>query len=58
MAQSTSLAAALEAAGAAVELLLLEDADHMWQLPDGSGKAAEQATAATIDFFRRQADQH
>jgi acetyl esterase/lipase len=58
VAQSTGFAAALEAAGNVVELLLLEDADHMWQLPDRSGKAAEQATAATIGFFRRQADQH
>ena len=32
-AQSASLAAALEGAGAAVELLLIEDADHMWILP-------------------------
>ncbi|MDQ0798737.1 dipeptidyl aminopeptidase/acylaminoacyl peptidase [Arthrobacter sp. SLBN-112] len=58
VAQSTGFAAALEAAGNAVELLLLEDADHMWQLPDGGSTAAEQATAATIDFFRRHADQH
>ncbi|WP_457947797.1 alpha/beta hydrolase fold domain-containing protein [Pseudarthrobacter sp. alpha12b] len=58
VAQSTSLAEALERAGTAVELLLLEDADHMWQLPDGSNAAAGQATAATIDFFRRQANQH
>ncbi|MDQ0770942.1 acetyl esterase/lipase [Pseudarthrobacter defluvii] len=58
VAQSTGLAEALEGAGAAVELLLLEDADHMWATPDGSSAAAEQATAATIDFFRRQADQH
>lgn len=56
--QSAGLAQALEGAGAAVELLLLEDADHMWQLPDGSSRAAEQATAATIDFLRRQAQQH
>lgn len=56
--QSTSLAAALEGAGAAVELLLLEDADHMWQLPDGGSSAAGQATAATIDFLCRQAKQH
>jgi dipeptidyl aminopeptidase/acylaminoacyl peptidase len=54
-AQSTTLADALESAGAGVELLLLEDADHMWSRPDGSAAAAEQATAATIDFFRRQA---
>lgn len=58
VAQSTGFAVALEAAGNAVELLLLEDADHMWQLPDGGSTAAEQATAATIDFFRRHADQH
>ncbi|MHC6591254.1 alpha/beta hydrolase fold domain-containing protein [Arthrobacter sp. C152] len=57
-AQSTSLAAALQVAGSAVELLLLEGADHMWSLPDGSNEAAEQAIAATIDFFRRQAKQH
>lgn len=56
--QSASLAGALEGAGAAVELLLLEDADHMWQLPDGSSAAAGQATAATIDFLCRQAKQH
>ncbi|MGO4236154.1 alpha/beta hydrolase fold domain-containing protein [Pseudarthrobacter sp. YAF2] len=58
LAQSTTFAAALEAAGTAVELLLLEDADHMWQLPDRSTTAVEQATAATIEFFRRHADQH
>ncbi|GGI78798.1 alpha/beta hydrolase [Pseudarthrobacter scleromae] len=58
VAQSASLAEALESAGAAVDLLLLEDADHMWQLPDGSQNAARQATAATIDFFRRQAQKH
>ncbi|GGH98430.1 hypothetical protein GCM10007170_30950 [Arthrobacter liuii] len=57
-AQSAGLAEALEAAGNAVELLLLEDADHMWTTPDGGSSAAEQATAATIDFFRRQAEQH
>ncbi|TQJ34966.1 acetyl esterase/lipase [Arthrobacter sp. SLBN-122] len=56
--QSTGLAEALEGAGAAVELLLLEDADHMWQLPDGSSAAAGQAAAATIDFLCRQAKQH
>ncbi|MEE9097792.1 alpha/beta hydrolase [Arthrobacter nitrophenolicus] len=58
VAQSTRLAAALEGAGAAVELLLLTDADHMWATPDGSSAAADQANAATIDFFRRQAAQH
>jgi acetyl esterase/lipase len=58
VAQSAGLAAALEAAGAAVELLLLPDADHMWATPDGSSAAADQATSATIDFFRRQAEQH
>ncbi|WP_461188517.1 alpha/beta hydrolase fold domain-containing protein [Arthrobacter sp. Z4-13] len=57
-AQSITLAEALERAGAAVELLLIEDADHMWSLPDKSPAAAEQATAATIDFFRRQAQEH
>ncbi|WP_269208839.1 alpha/beta hydrolase [Arthrobacter sp. 135MFCol5.1] len=56
--QSTTFAAALEAAGNVVDLLLLEDADHMWQLPDRSTTAAEQATTATIEFFRRQADLH
>ncbi|OAE00485.1 alpha/beta hydrolase [Arthrobacter sp. OY3WO11] len=57
-AQSTTLAGALQKTGADVELLLLEDADHMWSLPDGSQAAARQATAATIDFFRRQARKH
>jgi acetyl esterase/lipase len=57
-AQSVTLAAALEGAGAAVELLLIEDADHMWALEGKSPAAAEQATAATIDFFRRQAQAH
>lgn len=54
-AQSASLAAALEAAGADVELLLVEGADHMWQLPGDDPVAATQAADATIDFFRRQA---
>ncbi|MCU1516728.1 MAG: esterase/lipase [Pseudarthrobacter sp.] len=54
-AQSTTLAAALEADGADVELLLVEDADHMWRLPDRSSAAAEKVLDATIDFFRRQA---
>jgi acetyl esterase/lipase len=53
--QSTTLTDALRQAGADVELLLVEDADHMWSLPDRSQAAAEQATAATIDFFRRRA---
>ncbi|WP_258803599.1 alpha/beta hydrolase [Pseudarthrobacter sp. NS4] len=53
--QSVSLAEALEGAGADVELLLIEDSDHMWLLPDNSPAAAQQATSATIDFFRRQA---
>lgn len=57
-AQSASLAEALEAAGAAVELLLIDGADHMWGGPDGSTAAAAQATAATVDFFRRQATHH
>jgi acetyl esterase/lipase len=57
-AQSASLAEALERAGNDVELLLLEDADHMWSTPDGGSGAAEQATSATIDFLRRQAEQH
>ena len=54
-AQSAALAAALEAAGADVELLLIEDADHMWTLPDHSQAAAEKAMDATVDFFLRQA---
>jgi acetyl esterase/lipase len=54
-AQSATLAAALEAAGADVELLLLEGADHMWQLPGQDPAAAATAADATIDFFRRQA---
>jgi len=58
VAQSAGLADALEGAGAAVELLLMADADHMWATPDGSSAAAEQATAATIDFLRRQAEGH
>ena len=53
-AQSASLAAALEATGADVELLLIEDADHMWTLPDRSQAAAEQAMDATVTFFLRQ----
>ncbi|MDE8589161.1 alpha/beta hydrolase [Arthrobacter sp. NQ4] len=56
--QSASLAGALEDAGNAVELLLLEGADHMWASPDGNSGAAEQAVAATIDFLRRQSEQH
>lgn len=54
-AQATTLAAALEAAGADVELLLIEGADHMWSLPDKSPAAAQKVLDATIDFFRRQA---
>ena len=54
-AQSAALAAALEAAGADVELLLIEDADHMWTLPDHSQAAAEKAMDATVDFFLRHA---
>ncbi|WP_026546680.1 alpha/beta hydrolase [Paenarthrobacter nicotinovorans] len=53
-AQSESLAAELQKAGADVELLLIEDADHMWRLEDGSPGAAEKALAATVSFFRRQ----
>lgn len=58
VAQSASLAGALEGAGNDVELLLLEDADHMWSTPGGGSDAAAQATAATLDFFRRQASRH
>lgn len=54
-AQSATLAAALEAAGTDVELLLIEGADHMWQLPGQDPAAAAKAADATIDFFRRQA---
>jgi acetyl esterase/lipase len=54
-AQSTTLAAALEAAGTDVELLLIEGADHMWSLPDKSPAAAQKVLDATIGFFRRQA---
>ncbi|WP_405475992.1 alpha/beta hydrolase fold domain-containing protein [Paenarthrobacter ilicis] len=54
-AQSESLASALEKAGADVELLLVDDADHMWSLPDGSPEAALRALAATVAFFRHQA---
>ncbi|MGO4804782.1 alpha/beta hydrolase fold domain-containing protein [Arthrobacter sp. 2MCAF15] len=53
-AQSESLAAALEGAGSAVELLLIEGADHMWILPDHSQAAAEKAMGATLSFFLRQ----
>ncbi|MFE4196749.1 alpha/beta hydrolase fold domain-containing protein [Paenarthrobacter sp. NPDC056912] len=53
-AQSQSLAAALEKSGAEVELLLIDHADHMWSLPEGSPAAAEKALAATVSFFRRQ----
>jgi len=56
--QSAGLADALEGAGAAVELLLLPDADHMWATPDGSSAAAQRATAVTIDFLRRHAEGH
>jgi acetyl esterase/lipase len=56
-AQSATLAAALEAAGTDVELLLIEGADHMWQLPGQDPAAAAKAAGATIDFFRRQAYQ-
>lgn len=55
VAQSQSLAAELEKAGADVELLLIDDADHMWSLTDGSSAAAEKALAATVSFFRKQA---
>ncbi|MGO4187531.1 alpha/beta hydrolase fold domain-containing protein [Pseudarthrobacter sp. TAF60_1] len=54
-AQSGTLAAALEAAGTDVELLLIEGADHMWQLPGQDPAAAATAAAATMNFFRRQA---
>ena len=54
-AQATTFASALEAAGADVELLLIEGADHMWLLPDKSPAAAQKVLDATIDFFRRQA---
>ncbi|MDV8147638.1 alpha/beta hydrolase [Arthrobacter sp. B10-11] len=54
-AQATTLAAALEASGADVELHLIEGADHMWLLPDESPAAAQKVLDATIDFFRRQA---
>jgi acetyl esterase/lipase len=57
VAQSITLANALKDAGAEVELLLIDEADHMWLLPDKDPAAAQQATAATIDFFRRQAHQ-
>ncbi|MFJ5958845.1 alpha/beta hydrolase fold domain-containing protein [Paenarthrobacter sp. NPDC092416] len=53
-AQSQSLATKLEKVGADVELLLIDDADHMWSLPDGSSAAAEKALAATVSFFRQQ----
>lgn len=54
-AQSESLASALQKAGADVELLLIDDADHMWSLKDGSPAAAQKALAATVAFFRQQA---
>ncbi|MGO4146447.1 alpha/beta hydrolase fold domain-containing protein [Paenarthrobacter sp. YAF11_1] len=54
-AQSQSLAGELQKAGTDVELLLLEGADHMWSLPDGSTAAAEKALSATVSFFRHQA---
>jgi dipeptidyl aminopeptidase/acylaminoacyl peptidase len=57
-AQSITLAAALEASGADVELLLIEGADHMWQLPGQDPAAAQKAADATINFFRRQAQKH
>ncbi len=53
-AQSETLAAALEDAGAEVELLLIEGADHMWILPDHNRAAAEKVLAATVSFFLRQ----
>ncbi|OUM45534.1 alpha/beta hydrolase [Arthrobacter agilis] len=55
-AQSTTFASALEAAGADVELLLIEGADHMWQLPEQNTTAAVTAIENTIRFFRRHAD--
>ncbi|RAX46172.1 alpha/beta hydrolase [Arthrobacter sp. AQ5-06] len=54
-AQSQALATELEKAGADVELLLIDGADHMWSLADGSPAAAEKAFAATVAFFRKQA---
>ncbi|MFJ4029573.1 alpha/beta hydrolase fold domain-containing protein [Paenarthrobacter sp. NPDC089989] len=56
-AQSESLAEKLEKAGTDVELLLLDDADHMWRLENGSPAAADKALAATVSFFRRQSGQ-
>jgi len=54
-AQATTFADALHGAGADVELLLIEGADHMWLLPGDDPAAAQQALAATIEFLRRQA---
>lgn len=54
-AQSESLASELAKAGADVELLLIDGADHMWSTADGGSAAAEKALAATVSFFRRQA---
>lgn len=54
-AQSQSLASELTKAGTDVELLLIDDADHMWAVPGGSPAAAEKALAATVSFFRQQA---
>ncbi|SEI99562.1 Acetyl esterase/lipase [Arthrobacter sp. yr096] len=54
-AQSESLAGELAKAGADVELLLIDGADHMWSTADGGSAAAEKALAATVSFFRTQA---
>lgn len=53
-AQSESLGRELKKAGADVELLLIDNADHMWRLKDESPAAADKALAATVSFFRRQ----
>lgn len=53
--QSISLAAALTAAGAEAELLLIDGADHMWAGPDGTPAAAEKAFAATLTFLTARA---
>jgi acetyl esterase/lipase len=50
-AQSVRLHTALVEAGAEAEILLYEDADHMWL---GSTEAASQALDRTIDFLRQQ----
>lgn len=49
--QSSTFANALRAAGADVELYLVEGANHFWFLPDGSIDAVEKVFARTLQFL-------